>query len=1173
MSKSLVVLGFALVVAACGRTTGIESGPRVEIAVASLTFTEVGDACYDIAVANGDGVVWSRGTPGQSILAGDSEAICSGQFGNATGGDISYIGTCDAASDSDSDPTNGVQNRVTLWVDGLYDAAHTADVGQWRDPCPEGCSLEVDCKENADTLVTFDLTFMREANQGFFDIAVEFDDIFCSAKLDCQEPDGSDLELLHDPDGDRGMTVVVGFACTADPNGETWLYLDDAEVLCTDGTWALVAPVGEGTLDLAVPPHANPNGYLYGAAVYHGLEELAQKAYWNLALGLAEPLPNASCTLTLRGTAADEAFPLAADGSGYALPPGRIYPTVQWTVELSEAGQRVCGENPLDGSGSGVTTVYGSGLTFDHRLERATGVIETAPAAGAIRQLTKVSLATGLGREQSLTQLDPLGGESLILEGQLEGATMSNLVIELSSKGLVIPCTVTSVTPGSATCETTAAFGGNLRARFIIGGRYTSTWSQERLAYRAPELEAGTLRLGDGAPTSALSVPWYAGERVSIVAANLPRNPSNIGVEYGPAGGGGARRPCVNVGLTTTGVECWLTGGVGGPFAFDVTALGQTTTSSDTVSFAPSPILVTGVSGCPIQLGPKVTSDCPSEGQATLTVTGSGFASGGPVAVVVNGDLAGVDCMGLTVVDDTTLTCELPRGQGRATVTVLVNGVASEPTPDVELVYAPGQTCGTQCQNGAGCLDGFATGYLCLCGPTFDGPTCESCYWGNTGYPSCAPGAASGITIVPGTLRFAGQPLIAGATNLVGNWALAGDLVSFELSSAPSGTVRARTFGGVALGELRVNGTTVTGRIPYSSERGLATTFEVDIDGDSIVGTDTYTSPAGPVATALSGCSTTISPLILEGCVDGQTLTITGTDLDQVGGVLVGGELCPIVARSGTTSIGCRLPSIAQSGGVLLLAGLGSTWAGQLSFAPCTGRCVSPPENCAYEAGACVDGGAQCGSLVCSITTGSTGCIGRCASVPSGCHYEDAGCVGDAYDCGTIVCDSGATARCFPPPEGCRYVGGGIDDAGNYDCGTIVCDDGGEPCAGRCASPPEGCARDGDTCAGEAHDCGQLVCDPTPDCTGKCPALAEGCVYVGGYCTATGELECGTQVCPLETVTCPSGTGMKCCNTTTNSGQPACYNYIGGGWIIGDSCNNQGAAVQWGCNSLNTYNW
>jgi len=197
------VLGvLAMLVSACSTGAGPDAsrgpdGEGLAVTVAGLSLPEVDDVCVDLRVTNATGVVWQRGDTTRTKLgadqvgdgpagAADTETICSSRYGDAAANGLTYVGPCDASSDTGE--RDGVQNDVTLWVDGLY--AGGADVGDWQDPCPSGCTLEVDCAPNRDSLVRFDLAIMRDARQGFFDIAVSFSDIFCSAKLDtCYEED------------------------------------------------------------------------------------------------------------------------------------------------------------------------------------------------------------------------------------------------------------------------------------------------------------------------------------------------------------------------------------------------------------------------------------------------------------------------------------------------------------------------------------------------------------------------------------------------------------------------------------------------------------------------------------------------------------------------------------------------------------------------------------------------------------------------------------------------------------------------------------------------------------------------------------------------------------------------------------------------------------------------
>jgi hypothetical protein len=216
----------------------VPSGPGLEVKVAPLNLPGIGFGCYDVEVRNGLGQpVWSRGDTAISFPT-DTTTLCSTRFGNGPGGDISYVGPCDF-----DEP----DHEVLLVVDGLYDAGGNA-LTDYQNPCPADlpCVLDVACAENADTPVTFNLTVMRQANQGFFDVAINFDDIFCSAKVDCTyDAEGNQpIELLFDPEtGDRTQTAVVAVACTAGPGEDvdTTLLMNDIRIQCGDAAPAMSA--------------------------------------------------------------------------------------------------------------------------------------------------------------------------------------------------------------------------------------------------------------------------------------------------------------------------------------------------------------------------------------------------------------------------------------------------------------------------------------------------------------------------------------------------------------------------------------------------------------------------------------------------------------------------------------------------------------------------------------------------------------------------------------------------------------------------------------------------------------------------------------------------------------------------------------------------------------------
>ncbi|HRE88129.1 MAG TPA: hypothetical protein PK095_03230, partial [Myxococcota bacterium] len=240
------------------------------------------------------------------------------------------------------------------------------------------------CLPNADTRVSFDLTVMRRAEQGFFDIAVSFEDVFCSAKFDCCyddngdgcAPDGSeDIELLFDANGQRARTFVLGFACAAPVSSgeQAALYLDalqlDCDVNSDDTTFVAdltLDPTQKGNLcvagevDTCLPITAasgvDANDYLYQAATYQTYELSAaaqpwETVSWNVALGVNPAIAN--CRLRTRGTYDDAANPNDhADGG--RIRPGAIYPYIQWDVALD-----TCGSEPLTFAPTGpVTTRY-----------------------------------------------------------------------------------------------------------------------------------------------------------------------------------------------------------------------------------------------------------------------------------------------------------------------------------------------------------------------------------------------------------------------------------------------------------------------------------------------------------------------------------------------------------------------------------------------------------------------------------------------------------------------------------------------------------------------------------------------------------------------------------------------------------------------------------------------
>ena len=342
-------------------------GPRVAIDIAPLSLPDVGDACYRLTVDNGAGqTVWQ------------APHVCSKRFGDGRG-DITWIGSCDAASND---------NVVRVELEDLFTAGGaTIDRATYQNPCGHSdngnddgfaaCSRSVRCVEDADVTVAFDLTVMRDAKQGFFDVAVEFEDVFCSAKVDCQS------SLLTRPGAEeRGPTVVLGFACTSGQGQPTWLHMSDVAVVCGD-TWTWLDPhAGPGQLGAQ-------SAAVWQLATYRGQEQLPglDKCYWNLAIGLdvatggVEPAAR-DCRLVGYATASQGPF-----GDARRSPVGTVHPYVAFEVPLTDGDAGfVCGEQSLNVPGSGVATRYtgtdGKDFPWEWQCDAATTLTESRVLCG-----------------------------------------------------------------------------------------------------------------------------------------------------------------------------------------------------------------------------------------------------------------------------------------------------------------------------------------------------------------------------------------------------------------------------------------------------------------------------------------------------------------------------------------------------------------------------------------------------------------------------------------------------------------------------------------------------------------------------------------------------------------------------------------------------------------------
>jgi len=421
-------LALAATLGACGSEAPAAPRDALRINVAPLQLDDVDEVTYGIEVVSQLGTVWEQ------------TGLTSTQYGDGQSA-LSYVGPCDASDEANPHTVRLTIERIRAGGRDLVDPV------DFRNPAPAGDPVSIAgivCIENGDVPVEFNLTIVRAARQGFFDFAIEFEDIFCSAKIDCHDA------LLHNGDA-RDATAVVAFACTAGVGTtsaqDTWLYLSDLRLTC-DGLPALppvVLPASAATPG----QHGAAGVGVYEWGAYQGEEQLTSggqvldKCFWNRAVGIDRAaLAGRNCVVDGTATATDRPL-TAATLAG----PGVSYPVVRFSVQVISAAGALCGANPLDGVGSGVRTAYVTATTDPGThlplsavmpcgaeptatVQCAAGAtVEGAPAGVVVEQITTA--------ERSFLTVSTGGGipTTIPLTGNLAGYTLGSTCCQDSCCG------------------------------------------------------------------------------------------------------------------------------------------------------------------------------------------------------------------------------------------------------------------------------------------------------------------------------------------------------------------------------------------------------------------------------------------------------------------------------------------------------------------------------------------------------------------------------------------------------------------------------------------------------------------------------------------------------------------------------------------------------------------
>lgn len=359
-----------------------------------------------------------------------------------------------------------------------------------------------------------------------------------------------------------------------------------------------------------------------------------------------------------------------------------------------------------------------------------------------------------------------------------------------------------------------------------------------------------------------------------------------------------------------------------------------------------------------------------SAASATPAITSisptSGSTAGGTTVTITGTDLSGVNAVtfggtaatNVSVVNDTTITCDTPAGSAGMVDVVVSDGTNMDtlmngytfvvPTPDITSI-AP--MSGTESGGTAVTITG--TELSGVTSVTFDGTAATDISVVDDTTITCTTPAGSGTvdvavsdgtngdTLAGGYMYTTPTPVISSISPMTGteSGGTTVTITGIDLSGVTSVTFDGTESTNVSV----VDATTITCTTPA----GTGTVDVVISDGtdmDTLAGAYTYTAPAPALVS--------ISPA-MGGVSGGTSVTLTGTDLDLVTSVTIGGTAATNLNIVDATTLTCDTPA-GMLGAVDVVASDGtatSTLSGGFTYtvAPLSITAISP--NGGYTAG------------------------------------------------------------------------------------------------------------------------------------------------------------------------------------------------------------------------------